>query len=223
MRKSWEIASETRTLRGQVRQTVRAAVADGTLAPGSRINEAALASGLQVSRGTLREALRRLEQEGLLVTEPHRGSFVRRLGPEEIAQVYAVRLALESAAAESAAARLEAEREAELVRCLDELASAVDAGDFARGIAADIRFHEAVCEASGNPFLLDQWRALVGLITAVMHTAGPRRIRPLQSPEEHRWLLAAVRSGDLERIRESWRGHFETGAATLAEAVRARA
>ena len=100
------IAVETRTLRGQVLGAVRSAVVSGRLAPGARVNEAQLASDLGVSRGTLREAIRRLEQEGLLVTLSHRGTFVRELSTEEIAEVYGVRLALESYAAREASTQL---------------------------------------------------------------------------------------------------------------------
>jgi DNA-binding GntR family transcriptional regulator len=216
------IGAEARTLRGQVLLAVRSALASGTLAPGVRINELGLSARLGVSRGTLREALRRLEQEGLLVTLPHRGTFVRDLSAEEVTQVYGVRFALESYAAQSAAARLTPDVLATLRARLDELAAAVDAEDFRQGVTADLRFHEAICEASGNRFLVDQWRSLVGLIAAVMHTAGPEFLRPLQSIEDHQRLLDSLESRDPGRIAETWRAHFDEGAETVAETVRRR-
>ncbi|MBV9820340.1 MAG: GntR family transcriptional regulator [Solirubrobacterales bacterium] len=217
-----EIGAEARTLRAQVLNAVRAAVVSGELAPGARISETELARGLGVSRGTLREAVRRLEQEGLLVTLSHRGTFVRELSAEEIVDVYGVRFALEGYAARCASPRLTPEVRALLHDRIDELAATVRGADFREAIAADLRFHEAVCAVSGNRFLLDQWRSMVGLIAAVMHTAGPDLVRPLQSPDEHRELLASVESGDAARIDATWRAHFDSGAETLGNAVRRR-
>ena len=217
-----EIAGEARTLRGQVLHAVRAAVVSGALAPGQRVGEAELSQSLGVSRGTLREAVRRLEQEGLLITLSHRGTFVRELSTEEITEVYGVRFALEGYAARRASAQLTPPVRAMLRACVDDLQAQVQAGDFAAGVSADLRFHEAVCTVSGNRFLLEQWRSLVGLIAAAMHTAGPELVRPLQSPREHRELLDSVESADAERIERTWRAHFDRGAQTLSGAVRER-
>ena len=216
------IGPEVRTLRERVLQAVRAAVVSGELSPGSRIGEVDLSRSLGVSRGTLREAVRRLEQEGLLVTLPHRGTFVRELSAEEIPQVYGVRLALEGHAARCAAAQLTPAMRGLLEQRLRELEAATASHRFADAVSADLRFHEAVCTVSGNRFLIDQWRSLVGLIAAVMHTAGAELVAPLQSPAEHRALLDHVVAGDPERIDAIWREHFDAGARTLAAAVARR-
>jgi DNA-binding GntR family transcriptional regulator len=218
----FSINDDRRTLQGQVRETVRSALASGAFAPGVRINEVDLSTSLGVSRGTLREALRRLEQEGLLVSVPHRGTFVRDLTPEEVSQVYGVRFALESYAAQCVATRLTPELKATLNERIDDLKRNVDASDFTSAISSDLHMHEAICEASGNPFLVEQWRSLVGLIAAVMHTAGPELLRPLQDPAEHVALLESIESGDPRRIEDTWRAHFDKGAETVAEVVRRR-
>jgi DNA-binding GntR family transcriptional regulator len=105
---------------------------------------------------------------------------------------------------------------------LDDLKRNVNADDFTRAIGSDLRFHEAICEASGNRFLVDQWRSLVGLIAAVMHTAGAELLRPLQSPADHDALLASIEAGEPNRIEAIWREHFDKGARTVAEVVRRR-
>jgi DNA-binding GntR family transcriptional regulator len=216
------ITGEGRTLRGQVLQTVRAALAAGTIAPGARINELEVAQSLGVSRGTLREALRRLEQEGFLVTRPHRGTFVRELNAEEVKQVYGVRCALETYAAETVSARLTSALRAKLHEQLENLTLNVKNGDFVNGIESDLRFHETICEVSGNKFLLDQWNSLIGPIAAVMHTAGAEFLRPLQSPHGHGKLLATIEAGDAQQIQDEWRAHFEQGARTVADIVKQR-
>src|SRR5215213_7336757 len=90
-------------LRDEVLNTLRQALITGGFAAGERIREVELAARLGVSRGTLREALRHLEQEGLVVTSPHRGTFVVNPTTDEIKDLYGLRIALEGYAAEQAA------------------------------------------------------------------------------------------------------------------------
>jgi len=89
-------------LRDEVLATLRQALISGGFAAGERIREVELAAKLGVSRGTLREALRHLEQEGLIVTNPHRGTFVVKLTPLEAEDIYGLRIALEAYAVERA-------------------------------------------------------------------------------------------------------------------------
>jgi DNA-binding GntR family transcriptional regulator len=217
-----EIDPSGRTLRGQVLQALRAALALGDPAPGDHVNEQHLATRLAVSRGTLREALRTLEQEGLLVSIPQRGTFVRELSPDEVEDVYETRLALELAAAFRAAKRLNDHSRTQLRHHLADLDAAVKGASLGERVAADLRLHGAICELSGNKILLGQWRTLAGLIAAVMHTAGPDLIASLQSADEHLPLIEALESGDTDRIRDEWQRHFERGAQTVAEAARRR-
>lgn len=214
------LAQQTRTLRGQVLQMLRDALVAGEPGPGERINEAQLAASFAVSRGTIREALRNLEQEGLVVTIPHRGTFVRELTPEEVAHVFEVRFALEYCAATGTAQRLTPGLRAALRERLGTLERAHTAGTFREQLDADLGFHELICEASGNEILLKQWRSLAGLIAAGMHGAGPEVIGPLQSPAAHRGLLEAVESGDEDEIRRVWKAHFDDGMQQVVEAVR---
>ena len=94
-----QIESASRTLRGQAYDILKRQLLSGELRPGERVNEVVMAARLGISRGPLREAIRNLEQEGLLIAAPHRGTFVRQLTEEEAAELQEVRLALETAAA----------------------------------------------------------------------------------------------------------------------------
>src|SRR4051795_5073616 len=91
------IESARRTLRGQAYDILKRQLLSGELRPGERVNEVVMAARLGISRGPLREAIRNLEQEGLLIAAPHRGTFVRELSQEEGAEVQGVGLALERA------------------------------------------------------------------------------------------------------------------------------
>src|SRR4029079_18630098 len=99
--------SASRTLRGQAYDILKRQLLSGELRPGERVNEVVMASRLGISRGTLREAIRNLEQEGLLIAAPHRGTFVRQLNEEEAAELQEVPLPPESAAARPPGARQE--------------------------------------------------------------------------------------------------------------------
>ena len=145
---------DRRTLRTQVLAALRDELISGGLQPGQRVNEVEVAEELGVSRGTLREAIRNLEQEGLLESVPHRGTFVRELTPEEVVHVYEVRASLESRAARNASARLDDAMREKLEAALARFQEVMESdAAFREIVTADLAFHEAICEASGNPIL----------------------------------------------------------------------
>ena len=213
------IDSSLRTLRAQVARSLREQLVDGRFRPGERLDETELATRFGISRGTLREAMRNLEQEGLLVGIAHRGTFVRKLSADEVLNIYDVRSSLEARAARTAAARLTDERLSLLNSRLDALrASRVD-GSYRDQVAADIAFHEAICSVSGNEILLNLWRSIAGQITAAMITAGPINVRPLQQEVSHQELLAVIEKGDLREIEPVFDAHFRSSANALARVI----
>ena len=200
---------------------LREELISGGLQPGQRVNEVEVAEELGVSRGTLREAIRNLEQEGLLESIAHRGTFVRQLTPEEVVHVYEVRASLESRAARNASARLDDAMRNRLETALAHFQRVCESGGTFRDIVvADLAFHEAICEASGNPILLGIWRSITGLITAVMLNAGPEPLRDLQTVESHRILLDAIEKGDDATTLAAFSEHFNHGAERLADTLR---
>lgn len=214
------LAQKPTTLRAHAEAVVRDMVLSGRLAPGQRINEVELAGQLEISRGILREALRGLEQEGLVVSTPHRGAVVRQLSSEEAMEISEVRLALETTAArriargplEPALGVLES-RYAGLERLID--------APYAARMRADLTFHEAVCECSGNVALLKSWRALMGSYIAMLLSVGPRLVTLLE-PERHRPLLEAIISRDQAVIESAWREHFALGVTQIVDQIRRR-
>jgi DNA-binding GntR family transcriptional regulator len=214
------IESGQRTLRGQAYDILKREILSGALGPGERVNEVVMASRLGISRGPLREAIRNLEQEGLLIAAPHRGTFVRRLTQEEAAELQEVRLALETAAACRLARRWSPEALAMLEERLTYLRSLNhDNSNLAQRMAADLAFHEGICEASGNTTLLETWRSLIGRITIMALGVGAQRMSQLQDADAHRPLLNAIASGDEEIIRETFARVFDSGTAVVLEAV----
>ncbi len=217
-----KIDASTRTLRAQALSIIRDELISGRLQPGHKVNEAQMARDIGISRGTLREALRNLEQEGMLVSLPHRGTFVRRFTAQEAAELQEVRLSLEVTAACRVAANWSAETESFLEDRLHALSRAYFAPlPFPDRLRADLRFHEAICESCGNRTLLEVWRSLIGNITVMVLNVGAERMTPLQDPSAHQPLIDAISSGDETRIRETFTLHFEAGQQVVASAFAA--
>jgi DNA-binding GntR family transcriptional regulator len=151
---------------------------------------------LQISRGTLREALRQLEQEGL-VTAGARGRLsVRAINVTEIRDIYAVRAALESLAA-----RILCELPGR-DRAMKSLHLAVDAIDAARDapveerIETDSEFHRSLCRLTGNKTLLHSWTSLEGSIRMSVMFGGLERAATNMTAQRHRDIVTAIETGD---------------------------
>src|SRR5262245_7431911 len=118
-----------RTLFAHAYDALRRAIVTGELQPGQRVNEAEVARQMRISRGPVREAIRRLEQAGLLVSYPRRGTVVVSLSAEDVEEVYTLRADLEARAIRRAITRLLDADLAELERLLDVMETASFAGD----------------------------------------------------------------------------------------------
>ena len=193
---------DRRTLREQILERIRALISSGELPPGTRLVEQRLCDRLGVSRGTVREALRQLQEEGVVTSNSRGPVHVRALTPREVADIYQVRAALEGVAAEMAAASPD---RGPFLLAMHRAANAMANPrlSYRRRIDHDLRFHELLCEASGNPTLLRTWRQLSGPIRALMISAGPELVQPFQeSASGHAATLAAVETGNPQLARE---------------------
>lgn len=208
------------TLRQQCLALLRERIADGTLKPGARLVETELSAMLDVSRGTVREALRHLEQEGLVAINDRGRRTVRALDVREVRDIYSVRAALESMAGCAIAARPDRDMAvAELRETLEPLRTW--AGDFTRQTEADLAFHRRLCELAGNRTLVDTWSQLSGPVRSTIVSAGERAAGHLMSWERHAELVDAIQSGDCARTRIAINTHMEEAAAGIAVTVAA--
>lgn len=210
------------TLREHSEAVLRELLVQGRLKPGQRVNEVELSESLGVSRGTLREAIRSLQQDGLLASVPRRGVFVRLLTSEEATEIQEVRLSLEITAARKVCTTLDDSKRRRLESAYARLLEVRDQ-DFAARLRADHAFHELVCIASGNAALLRTWRSLMGTVTIMLLSVGPADVvELLLAPEEHLRLLKALEDGDPEAIDAAWRGHFTAGLGYILEHFKLR-
>jgi DNA-binding GntR family transcriptional regulator len=192
----------------QLTDAIRLAVVEGRFVPGQRLVEADLTREFSVSRGPLREALKRLESEGLVDIVAHRGAAVRRPTRAELEELFRIREVLEGLAARlaaencrSPAVRRKLEREAEWQRASREDFDTLDY------IEDNERFHRTIFEVASSP-MLD--RMIQQLRMPVYRAAFFRLFKASNRPRsvrQHLAILEAILAGDADRAEREMRGH----------------
>lgn len=211
-------------LRDGVLTTLRQALIGGTFTAGERIREVELSARLGVSRGTLREALRHLEQEGLIVTNPHRGTFVVNPTVEEIADIYGLRIALEAYAVEEAARVMTTEDIDALQGVVDDLTALAATGRvrFAPRLGLDLQFHELICEGAGNARLLRTWTELCAPLRVLLATFSEPFLSTDEVIHQHEYVVDALRRGDATDAREELVRHLTRSKERMIATIRAK-
>ena len=192
----------------QVIEAVRTAIISGRFEPGDRLIESALSAEFGTSRGPVREALRQLENEGLVMSFPYRGAVVLGVSDEEVQEVLIpIRLTLERYSFVRAIARMTDEDFAELGKQIWLLEQAGKANDLIKLVEADLGFHEIVIAASGQLHTMQIWRTIWPRIRAYFYRY--ERARSFEhTVEEHRVLLAALQTRDPEIVLAQLERHI---------------
>lgn len=204
------------TFASMVGERVRSDIIDGTLQPGSQLNEVELASAFGVSRGPVREALQRLIQEGLLRSEPHRGVFVPMMSEEDIDDIYLAREALETAAVRRITGT---GRSASAYKVLDRVVRAMRKAegvqDWPAVASRDLDFHTQLVSAAGSPRLermfttvISETRLCLGLLTGA-YDAQDNLV------DEHRQITDLIGDNDTEGAVVVLKKHFDDAVVTL--------
>ncbi|WP_431281927.1 GntR family transcriptional regulator [Humitalea sp. 24SJ18S-53] len=197
-----------RALNDVVRASLEQRMLDGSLAPGTRLNEAALAAELGVSRGPVREALRTLQQTGLVEGEAHRGMRVRVLEAAEVAEIYDMRALLNG----FACARLAGRGEPTALRAMvAAMQAAIEAGDREGYYRLNLDFHQAIFVAAGH-------KRVAAAYDAALREGWRSRWESLESEAnmrasnaEHTATLDAIASGDAAEARRLGEEHVLAG------------
>jgi DNA-binding GntR family transcriptional regulator len=199
-----------RTLVDMVIEALIAGVARGLILPGDRVVETELAQRLGVSRVPVREALRVLESQGLVINEPYKGIRLMPVSQKRIDDLIEARVALETTAAIRAIREgRNGEREiAILTRCIAELESTRQRNDSYAFANADTAFHRALCRFSGNDVLCGLWEGLARQATIFFGLSA--LIKPMtEIVEEHRILMDVFRTGDVEATALALKEHID--------------
>ncbi|MFJ9780608.1 GntR family transcriptional regulator [Amycolatopsis sp. NPDC101161] len=200
-----------------IARQLRDAIMTGALPPGTQLGETELASRFQVSRGPLREAMQHLVSEGLLRSERHRGLFVIDLEPGDVYDIYAARSAIERAAMLRALRGGERDRIADILeQTVTEMATAASEDDPNALSTADLRFHEALINASGSKRLVRMARTLLIETRMCLTALQSTYQRVEERVEEHTKLIQALRDGDEETALTLLEAHMEDAVQRLA-------
>ena len=196
-------------MRQRATDVLRAAIINGRLVPGDRLKEAELSEQLGISRAPVREALRQLEHEGLVVSLPYRATEVLGISQEEIAEVLVpIRLTLETFAFRRALPLLSGDDLDALGVLVQTMRQAGAIGDLDAVAEADVRFHELVIERSGQQHCLQIWRSIQPRVRAYFRRDAPIHSRADEIADEHEELVDVLRRGDETQLLETLRHHI---------------
>ena len=201
---------QPRTLAQQVIEALVGAAAEGLILPGDRIIETELAQRLGVSRVPVREALRVLESQGIVINEPYKGIRLTPVTPERIDQLIEVRVALETTALTRAIrlGRNDATRIAALQAIVDEMKARAAANDVFGFATADTQFHRTLTGFAGNAVLSDMWEMLARQMTIIFGLSALGKPM-LDIVEEHITLIAVFQSGHVADMALAISDHID--------------
>lgn len=196
------------TLSDQIHTAIRADISEGRLAPGERLVESEIARKIGVSQAPVREALKRLAHEGLVLQLPRRGTYVAEISEEEARRSYLVREPLEDVAAREYCAHAPDSAHAQLQECIDRMFDAAKRDDLAQLVQADIDFHRTVWEASGNPALPRIWPIVESMMRSFTAVSNKVYFRKQEVAASHLPLLETLRDRDPDRAATAAREHI---------------
>ena len=190
------------SLREQVVQQIRTAIIEGRIQPNDHIIEATLTDQLGVSRTPVREALILLEREGLVVSLPNRGCFVRAFTERDVSEIFSMRTALENFAGKLIIDSLDAADFDYLNQSIANQRAAIERGDLQQVRIIDMAFHQYLVTKSDHELLIRNWMAIVAQIAAVLHLRAQAipDYDEYQSIQDHTGIVQAYAARDLPRL-----------------------
>lgn len=190
------------SLRDQVVDQIRTAIIEGRLKPNDHIVESELTQQLGVSRTPVREALILLEQDGLVVSYPHRGSFVRNFTVQDVADIFSMRTTLENFAGEIIMNILQEADYEHLNHVIELQRSAITAGDFRQVRSIDMSFHQFFVNRSEHSLLIRNWQQIVAQVAAVLYirAEGIPYFDEYTAIRDHKLIVEAYKKHDLQAL-----------------------
>ncbi len=209
------VQARRQTLRNEVTHALRQAILSGTYRPGDHLVEAEIAQQMGVSHGPVREALRELAAEDLIVIEPHRGGFVKSFTADDIREIYSLRSLLETAMVIRAIERVTEEDLIVLDGLIAQMRAAEEAGNAEAEIELDLTFHSTLCELSGHHRMIEAWNRLAFPIRLFLTMAIPTHLSLHDAVESHVPIVQALRQRDAVAATK----HMEAGVLAIGEQI----
>ena len=198
-----------KTLREQVVETLRHKILSGEIKPGERIVESKMAEELKVSRGPLREALRQIEEEGLVVYQSQKGCVVKKMSYDEMQETYLIQSTLEKLAVQMCLGVISKEQDEEMQSIVNAMQKAADQKDLYETIKLDEQFHECIVKTAHSEKLHRIWRLLEGGNAAVYYTMDTETLVPFNVVSyNHQKILDLFRKGTVEELCKEIEYHY---------------
>ncbi len=202
---------------GHVTEWVRERIRNGRLVPGQRLVEADIVKATGASRSKVREALRRLESEGLVAIEEFRGASVKKLSLDEVRQIYQARMALEGLAAGECATRADDTLRAQLRSIQDAMNAGESAGNHERFASLNQAWHHLIIDGSGNGYIGQFLKRLTVPIYRLLFSTFYTTQRIATANADHRVITAAIVDGRAADAEQAMRAHIHNGLEALIE------
>lgn len=196
-------------LRELVYEQLKNQILEGKIAPGTRMMEVNLAEEMGVSRTPVREAIRKLEKDGLVVIEPRRGAYASEISVQDIIDTLTVRSNLEALAASIAAEYILEEELAELERITDQFEDAINNGEVDDMVELDEQFHRQIVVSSRNKTLGQLSETVQELALRFRYLYYDDFSRYRHMPSEHNRIIAALRSKNPDKAADAARIHTD--------------
>jgi DNA-binding GntR family transcriptional regulator len=207
------------TLGERVYASLLESILSGQIPPGQHLVEQVLADQLSVSRISVREAFRRLAQDGLVEIINNRGAFVVKLDPADVEEIFHLRAALEGIAVDRLTHRANPPDLTALENLLPEMRDLEERDDRLHGAAADTRFHRTLMELSGQRRIGQVWEQMSAQITVVMYNVSHNYPSYQGLADRHEQLIQLIRAGDPQSAVTYIQQHISEGAQRLLQAM----
>ncbi len=214
-----ENESLVNSLRGKVFNQLRKQILTGAYKPGESLIELRLSEELGVSRTPVREALRQLELEGLIVSIPNKGVIVKGVTDQDVEDIFTIRTMIEGLAARWAAEKITEDEIVELQEALDFEEFYTMKNDSHHLMTYDSRFHDIIFKASKSRPLMHMLSTFHFYTQNARDSSFQRPGRPVKALEEHRAIFEAIRSKDAERAEKLTVQHIKNASKIFEEKI----
>lgn len=198
-----------RPLREIVYEELKMQILKGQIVPGTRMMEVEMAEEMGVSRTPIREAIRKLEKEGLVTIEPRKGAYASQISTKDMVDILEVRQNMEGLAAYYAALRMSEDQKKKLAEISDAYNKAVIENNMPDMIKFDTAFHHLIVEGSGNKMLVHMVEQLQELVLRFRYLYYDDFRRAEKMPREHKTIYDAILNGDTEKARKAADVHID--------------
>ena len=183
------------------------AIIRGEILPGDRLRETELAAQIGLSRTPIREAIRKLESDGIVEHQPRVGAMVKKLSQQEIVELYEMRIVIEETAAQMAARHISG-AEIETLKVINQEIAAGGPPDQSAKLNRD--FHSCILHAARNRYLVQSFQGLAHHFVLLGATTIESETRVSEVVAQHNDIIAALEARDADAVTDAMRAHMET-------------